>query len=750
MSIAAGLLVFAGGALMKPAAEPVDLAYILLIAAAILIILVALLYGSLHSLRRQQRASARESSDYLRTESGRFLRRKNLIGSFRIDLTEDTCHGGSKPFSGFPSSRYDGPVDPLVERMCRLVHPAMQEAFLAQLRRQGLLYAFESDTTSVQGDYLFRLEGKGYVWLQLRVELVRDPQSGHIQALGYALDINRLKRLEEIGQKLITDDFTRMGLLDAQSGHYLPFRTGHEMAGVVPEDAPFRSYENEMLPDIASLMYPREYQDLAPRLQLAYVRKMLETQSAYDVTFRTAPREDRPMRYLQIRYRYLSDLHESIVVTSQDISALVATQLDPVTGIYNSQGFYQRVEEWRRDNPGRAYRLLFLDLDDFRYINAAYGYQAGMDILQDIGLYLHEHDTPDCFSGHLSGDQFVRFAAAGSLTAEQSYALFLKRYRRYKLGYPLQIHIGVYDLCEPDCDAHAMTYKAQLAQLSIRDDLSRHIAYYRPDMAAANQQSHVLLSEVRTALRDRQFRVWFQPQFDYTDGTLIGMEALARWQHPARGMISPAEFIPLLERSNLISRLDRIMWEQACQWLQRWHSMGYPVSVSVNVSRQDLQLPDLCTVFTDLLKRYGITPGLFHLEITESVCAENPELMALQAARLRDAGFVVEMDDFGAGYSSLNTLKDIPADVLKLDMKFLSDYRDDERSRTVLSATVWMAHALKMKVIAEGVETAQQADALRRIGCRRMQGYYFAKPMPPEELEQLLKTARFPAGPDET
>ena len=741
MSMAAGLLTFAGGALTDPPVKPVELTYILLIAAAVLAVLTLLLYGS---LRRQRRSAAPLSGDYLRTESGRFLRRENLVGSFRIDLTEDTCHGGSKPFSGFPSSRYDGPVDPLVERMSRLVHPSMQEAFLAQLRRQGLLYAFESDTSSVRGDYLFRLEDRGYVWLQLRVELMRDPQSGHIQALGYALDINRLKRLEEIGQKLITDDFTRMGLLDAESGHYLPFRTGHELAGVVPEDAPFRSYENEMLPDIASLMYPREYQDLAPQLRLSYVRQMLDERGAYDVTFRTVPQEDRPMRYLRIRYRYLSELHESIVVTSQDISALVATQLDPVTGIYNSHGFYQRVAEWLRDNPGRPYRLLFLDFDDFRYINAAYGYQAGVDILQDMGLYLHEHDTPDCFSGHLNADQFVRFAAADSLTAEQSYALFLKRYRRYKLNYPLQMHIGVYDLCEPDCDAHAMTYKAQLAQLSIRGDLSRHIAYYRPDMAAENQQVHVLLSDVRTALRDGQFHVWFQPQFDYAAGTLIGMEALARWQHPTRGMISPAEFIPLLERSNLISRLDRIMWEQACQWLKRWQDMGYPVSASVNVSRQDLQLPDLCGVFTGLLKRYGLKPQQFHLEITESVCAENTELMAMQAARLREAGFVVEMDDFGAGYSSLNTLKDIPTDVLKLDMKFLSDYKDDDRSRTILSSMVWMAHALQMKVIAEGVETAQQADALRRIGCRRMQGYFFAKPMPPEELEKLLATAQFP------
>lgn len=211
-----------------------------------------------------------------------------------------------------------------------------------------------------------------------------------------------------------------------------------------------------------------------------------------------------------------------------------------------------------------------------------------------------------------------------------------------------------------------------------------------------------------------------------------------RWQHPTRGLISPGEFIPLLEHSNLISRLDFIVWEKACRWLKRWSDMGLHFPVSVNVSRNDLQFPDLCGGLTDLLRRHGLSPSQLHLEITESICADNAELMSLQIAHLRQAGFTVELDDFGAGYSSLNTLKDIPVDVLKLDMKFLSGYRDDDRTRTILSSVIWMAHSLNTTVIAEGVETEQQAQGLRRLGCRRMQGYWFARPMQPEELEHHL------------
>ena len=241
-------------------------------------------------------------------------------------------------------------------------------------------------------------------------------------------------------------------------------------------------------------------------------------------------------------------------------------------------------------------------------------------------------------------------------------------------------------------------------------DQTRRIAYYTADMGERSQRQHTLLSDVRTALEEDQFQVWFQPQFNYTSGVLIGAEALVRWQHPTRGLVSPGEFIPLLEHSNLISQLDRIVWEKACRWVRRWSDMGLHFPVSVNISRNEFQFHDLCGGLISLTSRYQLSPSQLHLEITESICAENTELMSLQIARLRQAGFTVELDDFGAGHSCLNILKDIPVDVLKLDMKFLSGYKDDDdRTRTILSSVIWMARSLNTEVIAEGVETEQQA-----------------------------------------
>lgn len=733
----------AADAAHSPHSDPTQAIYIVLAVLLVIAVLVMLrMSGLLRALRRQRNDSV--PADDLLGDNSRFLRRDNLVASFRIDLTADTVSGGCKPVFGLPSNRYDGPLDELADRMRRLVHPSMQDDFFNQFRRQNLLFLYDSGIFSVREPYLFLLEGKGYAWLRLYAELNRDPHTGHIMALGYGLDINRLKRLEEICETLITTEYTRMGLLDARSGWYLPFRTGHELSGTVDEDAGFLSYEGDMLHDLEGLMYPAEYKDLRPSLSLDRVVAALEHQPFYDLTFRTAPTAERPIRHLKLRYRYLNDLRESIVFTSVDISALVATTIDPLTALYNSHGFVQRVDGWLRDNPGRPYRLIFFDFDDFRYINATFGHQASMDLLHDNGLCLHEHDGPSSFSGHLNSGQFVRFCAVDDgLTPEESYALFLKRYRRYKLDYPIHIHMGVYDLCEPDCDAYTMIYKALLAQQTILGDQTRRIAYYTADMGERSQRQHTLLSDVRTALEEDQFQVWFQPQFNYTSGTLIGAEALVRWQHPTRGLVSPGEFIPLLEHSNLISQLDRIVWEKACRWVRRWSDMGFHFPVSVNVSRNDLQFHDLCGGLISLTSRYQLSPSQLHLEITESICAENTELMSLQIARLRQAGFTVELDDFGAGHSCLNILKDIPVDVLKLDMKFLSGYKDDDRTRTILSSVIWMARGLNTEVIAEGVETEQQAQGLRRLGCRRMQGYWFARPMQPEELEHHLLSGEY-------
>lgn len=254
-------------------------------------------------------------------------------------------------------------------------------------------------------------------------------------------------------------------------------------------------------------------------------------------------------------------------------------------------------------------------------------------------------------------------------------------------------------------------------------------------------ESKELLHEYGDALREGQFEVWFQPQFDFKNRKVIGAEALVRWKHPEKGMISPAKFIPLLESNGCIGALDKYVFEHVCNYVAKWREegLGDPIPVSVNLSRTDLLYKRFCDDLIRIAAQKQLPNAAVNLEITESAYLQNSEQLTTVVRLLRENGFKIEMDDFGSGYSSLNSLKDIDIDRLKLDMKFLSDTKNNEKSQIILSSMITMAKDLRIPVIAEGVETIEQAEMLHQFGCEQMQGYYFSKPMPAIEFEGFLR-----------
>ncbi len=252
---------------------------------------------------------------------------------------------------------------------------------------------------------------------------------------------------------------------------------------------------------------------------------------------------------------------------------------------------------------------------------------------------------------------------------------------------------------------------------------------------------------VPAAIRSGEIRVWYQPQVDCYTGKVIGAEALCRWKHAKLGWVSPGEFIPVLEEAGLIYELDLYVWDRVCRDLQRWNREGKRRSVSVNLSRFDIRAnPDIAGFFRDLLRSYDLTPDQFRIEITETFYVENSAILISTTEQLRAFGFRVEMDDFGSGYSSLHMLKEVPVNRIKLDLHFLTASGDMEKSRTIVSYMVQMIRSLDIEILAEGVETAEQARFLRSRGCSEMQGYYFFKPMPEEEYDKLSEFTEPIAG----
>ncbi|MBR3265013.1 MAG: EAL domain-containing protein, partial [Erysipelotrichaceae bacterium] len=249
-----------------------------------------------------------------------------------------------------------------------------------------------------------------------------------------------------------------------------------------------------------------------------------------------------------------------------------------------------------------------------------------------------------------------------------------------------------------------------------------------------------IINYLPAAIKSGDIQVYYQPQVNYNEDKIIGAEALCRWDHSKLGWLYPFDFISTLEEAGLIFDLDCFVWERVCQDLERWNKQGEHRSVSVNVSRNDIRdNQDLATHFYELIRKYDLAPDQLHIEITETAYVENHDILINVTEKLRAIGFLVEMDDFGSGYSSLHMLKEVPMDRIKMDLNFLASSGDIDKCHKIISCMIQMVHLLDMDLIAEGVETKEQADFLKEKGCSEMQGYYFYKPMPVDEFEKLLK-----------
>ncbi|WP_125140771.1 EAL domain-containing protein [Clostridium transplantifaecale] len=414
---------------------------------------------------------------------------------------------------------------------------------------------------------------------------------------------------------------------------------------------------------------------------------------------------------------------------------------DSLTGLYHRSKFFREADRFLREIQHGPYCIMAIDVEHFKLFNQWYGEAEGDRFLINIGEQLKKaEDENHGLAGYMGGDDFVIILPDDKsvlLSLQDGIMGYVRQYGKNAGFLPA---FGLYTIEDRDIPVSTMYDRAAVALASVKGNYAQRVCRFDSRMMKKMEENHRLLSEVQRALDNDEFVYYLQPQCNMTNGKIVGLETLVRWIHPVRGVISPGEFIPLLESNGLIASLDLHMWEKICINLRNWIDRGKrPVPVSVNVSRVDIYTIDVVECFVGLVEKYHLEPKLLEIEITESAYAEEYDIFTGVIAKLRAAGFLVFMDDFGSGYSSLNMLSDVKVDVLKIDMKFLKmDDKSEGRAMRILETIINMARFMELRMIAEGVETRAQMEMLLDMGCQYGQGYYFYRPMPIADCEAVM------------
>ena len=430
------------------------------------------------------------------------------------------------------------------------------------------------------------------------------------------------------------------------------------------------------------------------------------------------------------------------MVSTGKVSGRAAEYLntyDELTGIYNKQAFYDKTQEMLQENPDTDFDLLRINIERFKVLNDLFGEAVGDKLLRYIGRFLKEINLPLCVSGRLYADNFVVCYEAGKGDSRRMINTMQMMADSFALNHRTVLSFGLYRIDDKSLPISVMCDRANMALWKAKGNFKTPYCEYDEAMRQQVLKEQKIINAMERAIENKEFAIYLQPKYNLQDESIIGAEALVRWNSRDNGFISPGDFIPVFENNGFVYEVDKFIWEETCRYLRKWLDEGrYVRPVSVNVSRIDLYDPKLVSHLVSLRSRYNLPPRYLELEITESAYTEDPEQIISMTKQLSDAGFTILMDDFGSGYSSLNMLKDIQIDTLKLDMGFLKSSDHSAKGGNILSAIMQMAHSLKMQTIAEGVETREQAEFLKTIGCQCVQGFYFARPMTAAEFEKLL------------
>lgn len=652
------------------------------------------------------------------------------------------------------------------------VHEDDREKYIETYRIQSMIDSFERGEDKIVLEYRAKMIDGSEMYLRRVAAMVRSGATGDVLAYVTERDITESKRKENLMNSLAIElsdtreSYETLNKAMQSAVFHVDFDEAGKAKEVVWSDElrEMLGYKDEKeLPNtMQGFMQILKKEDWSPENDLiTQALKVNPGEKSYSVDYRlknaagiyrwfratgnvVRRKDDTPETFygafFDINEQKVHDilLQEKLEAYEEMLRLKRETMLDELTGVYNRKGFYEKAAEMIAE---KAEELLIVRFNvcGFSVINELYGMEKGDYLLQKIGKELLNISQREGFVvGRFSADYFYL-----CISKESFSKLKLPRTTAALWsGVDITMVYGVYPVMQQkELPVNVMCDRADTA-IDIADRVgNEYIFYYNDEMHRKITRIQEIEAEMEEALWHRQFCIYIQPKYDVDTGTLVGGEALVRWKHPERGMISPGEFIPVFEKNGFIRNLDYYVWEECCAFIRSARDKGLQIPpLSVNVSRIHFYGTGLQRKLEELLGKYRLKPEDLELEITETVYAVDTDVIMEKCDKLRSAGFRIAMDDFGSAYSSLNMLKKLPLDIIKLDLQFLEDDQKEEwkeKGHSIIRNMINMARELKLQVVVEGVETGEQKDFIHDIGKCCVQGYYFARPMPVDDFEKL-------------
>lgn len=669
-----------------------------------------------------------ERINFLMTQTG------NQAGGIYIDVTEDKILAITTEEDMLNEDQIEN--SSMSAWMKKYIHPNLVfmdelDEFREIFRRTELLRRYEEGLLKFQYYYYFKHK-KEFKFYRIDIKMHQNRRNSHVEALMIWTDVTQRYIDTEVRRILYKNDFEAVALIDLRK-HRIFFRSCNFKETRFPENK--RLFYEDVVEKLAEERVAE--QDKKYFLNCTSFESLEEKlRLTGEFSFQAYNMENRVERYT---YHWFDKRRDVLLVVIEDMTDEFET--DSVTGARNRTGFAHKAEEILKQNQNGSYAVLYFNIQRFKALNDLFGYEAGDEVLCQWGDFLRNSFLRPSVIGRIEADHFALLVETKYLDLKRIPELTHRVYYRKNSKVDVYGRCGIYYIQDNnERSITDMCDKAKLAKLQISNQYVQPYCVFNEEMKKDYEKWSMALIQLDDAIKNQEIKVYYHPIYDAKTRKIVFAEALARWESPKNGMILPGNFIPPLEESGHITKLDAFIYGAVQSFLERREMEGKKIlPVTVNLSRMDLMDEEIMFEIRRNVNDSRLSKEKICFEITESAYAMITEEGVEFLSKLHEYGVKLLVDDFGSGVSSFSTIRDYEFDVMKLDMGFVRKLGVDKKNNNILLSLVELAHRLNMKVVAEGVETKEQAEFLQGYGCDYLQGFYFSRPMPEAQFEQLLE-----------